>query len=190
MISGNGQFGELHRFSLPQTSLPQLQVLMQFVPQPSMQRAANWARRVSQQQVLVKQHIACTGDTVPCMGTQQGHPAFQGAGEAAGLPSACTMVLDLPQLSRSSEHTLGRAQTWPVRSGLPWGHRAQNPSVVPPPAPTPVQFWGRRAFNQPSHPFCCYSCISCNHTSACELLKGFKGLPNGEEAARQEIMVP
>lgn len=114
---------------------------------------------------------------------------LQGAGEAAILSPTCRMVLDLPQPSRSSEHTLGRAQTSPIRSGLHWGHRAQNPPMAPPP-PIPVQFWGRRTFDQPSHPFCCYSCISCNHSSGCELLKRFKGLPNGEEAARQEIVAP
>lgn len=165
------------------------QVLMQFAPPPSTQRG-RLGTQSSQQQVPVKQqHTACTGDTVPCMETQQGHPAFTGAGEAAVLPSTSMMVLDLPQLSRSSEHTLGRAQTCWLRVGCtggtehkihPWYHHHW----------LQCSFGAEEPLTSLYNLFVPMAAFLVTTPVKCELLKGFKGLPNAKEAAIQEMVAP
>lgn len=113
---------------------PAAHVLTQFDPQPSTQGAANWARWASWQQVPVQQHIACIGDTVPWIETQQGHPAFTG-GRRGSCPPLHMHDAAGPATAEQILWThSGRAQTSLVRSccaGVsehkiyPWHHRHQ-----------------------------------------------------------------
>lgn len=120
-------------FFATDTLTPATHVLTQFVPQSSMQGAANWAHRASWQQVPVQQHLACIGDTVPCMQTQQGHPAFTGGWGGSHPPLHVQDAAGPATAEQILRTHPGKAWTSLLRSGLCWGHRAQNPSVAPPP---------------------------------------------------------
>lgn len=169
----------------PQTHLTPATSAYAIFSQPSMQGAAKWARRASEQQVLLSSTLLALVTWSLVWKPSRVTLPLQGPGEAASLPPhawwswTCHGWAD-PQNTPWEEPKL-------PRSGV--GCTGGTEHKIHPPPP-PVQFWGRRTFDQPSYPFCCHSCTSCNHTSGCERLKGFKGLPNGEEAARQETVAP
>lgn len=69
----------------------------------------------------------------PLYATQQGHPAFTGGWGGSHPPLHVQDAAGPATAEQILRTHPGKAWTSLLRSGLCWGHRAQNPSVAPPP---------------------------------------------------------
>lgn len=149
MISGNGQLDELCRFSLQQRALaPGTVCSCGLAPaqRPRAQRAAGPGAAAC--------HLHWwTPTRVPLH-------LHRGLGEAA-------LILLQAAGPATAEQTLWtwsrRAQTSLVRERHTWCYETQQSSLPPTATDNSGAVLGKRTFQEPSHPSCCYSCASYNH---------------------------
>lgn len=120
MISGNGQLDELCGFSLNRQRLPQPPWAYAVCHSAQCPRSNNLEHKAAWQQQSAQQHTACTCWSNPSVETQQGLSVLTGSNP----PPTYIMLLDLPRLSKPSEHIL-EEHSW--SGSVPhWRYRAQN----------------------------------------------------------------
>ena len=124
----------------------------------------------------------------PSVETQWSPPAFKGGlGEAAVMPLHARCCWTCCSWA-DPEHALQERKPPQSRSVLHQGYRAQNSPLASTGTDNSDAVVGKENLPTALTPSSCYSCISCYQPSQWELFRGSKSFPNGEEAARWEIV--